>query len=149
MKFFYFVFSGVLFLSCPPTKISFKRPVDTTSRPIAFQLKRKYSFRPHGIKFSNQFDGARLNGVSQQNDSTYRLRFTPENSPINNSAYYAFDVLSNKKQNLYLQFSYPDTYTHRYVPKIYQNGVWNKALEEQIDTTQTHYQLKLPSLLYE
>ena len=146
MKFFCFVFSGLLFLSCSPTKISFQRPVDTTSRPITFQLKKEYSFPAHGIKFSNQFDGARLNGVSQQNDSIYRLQFTPENSPINNSAYYAFDVLSNKKQNLYLQFSYPVSYTHRYVPKIYQNGLWDTALEEQIDTTQTHYQLKLPSI---
>ena len=134
------------FWSCFPARVSFERPVDTSSKEIHFQHKTSYSFEEQNLTFSNEFDGARLNGVNQLNDSVYRLYFTPENNPINNSAYYAFDVFSNEKQNLYIQFSYPDSYTHRYVPKIYQNGRWRNASEEQIDTTGTHYQLQLSSL---
>ncbi|MGB1449551.1 MAG: hypothetical protein ACPG8F_06895 [Flavobacteriaceae bacterium] len=81
--------------SCSPSKVPFERPVDTTSRPINRQIKQRFSFDKAGVSFSNQFDAARLNGVRQKNDSTYRLWITPENSPINNSAYYAFEILDD------------------------------------------------------
>ena len=132
-----------LVLSCSPAKLRFERPVDTTSRPISFQERTKYSFPENDVVFSNDFDGARLNGVTQQNDSTYRLRITPENIPINNSAYYAFKIKSTKAQNLYLQFDYPPPYTHRYVPKINRGNGWTIAADELIDTREGRTQLKL------
>ena len=132
-----------LVLSCSPAKLRFERPVDTTSRPISFQERTKYSFPENDVVFSNDFDGARLNGVTQQNDSTYRLRITPENIPINNSAYYAFKIKSTKAQNLYLQFDYPPPYTHRYVPKINRGNGWTIAADELIDTLEGRTQLKL------
>ena len=135
-----------LVLSCSPAKLRFERPVDTTSRPISIQERTKYSFPENDVVFSNDFDGARLNGVIQQNDSTYRLRITPENIPINNSAYYAFKIKSTEAQNLYLQFDYPPPYTHRYVPKINRGNGWTIAAEELIDTLDGRIQLKLPQL---
>ena len=135
-----------LFFGCSPAKLRFERPVDTTSRPISIQERTKYSFPENDVVFSNDFDGARLNGVIQQNDSTYRLRITPENIPINNSAYYAFKIKSTEAQNLYLQFDYPPPYTHRYVPKINRGNGWTIAAEELIDTLDGRIQLKLPQL---
>ena len=135
-----------LFFGCSPAKLRFERPVDTNSRPISIQERTKYSFPENDVVFSNDFDGARLNGVIQQNDSTYRLRITPENIPINNSAYYAFKIKSTEAQNLYLQFDYPPPYTHRYVPKINRGNGWTIAAEELIDTLDGRIQLKLPQL---
>lgn len=133
-------------LGCSPAKLRFERPVDTTSRPISFQERTKYSFKENDVVFSNDFDGARLNGVTQQNDSTYRLLITPENIPINNSAYYAFKINSTKAQNLYLQFDYPPPYNHRYIPKINRGNGWTIASYELIDTIDGRTQLKLPQL---
>ena len=130
-------------LSCSPTKLHFERPVDTTNRLISIQDKKQFTYPESDVVFSNDFDGARLNGVIQENDSTYRLRITPENIPINNSAYYAFKIKSNKVQNLYLQFDYPPPYTHRYVPKINRGNGWTIASDELIDTLEGRTQLKL------
>lgn len=133
-------------LGCSPAKLRFERPVDTTSRPISFQERTKYTFQENDVVFSNDFDGARLNGVTKQNDSTYRLLITPENIPINNSAYYAFKINSTKAQNLYLQFDYPQPYKHRYIPKINRGNGWTIASYELIDTLEGRTQLKLPQL---
>ncbi len=140
---------GLLLLilgGCSPAKLRFARPVDTRSRPIAFQEKREYAFPAGKISFNNNFDGARLNGVSQANDSTYIVRITPENTPINNSAYYAFEINSTVTQTLYLQFDYPAPYTHRYIPKIKRGAVWQMAQAHQIDTLAGRTQLKLSQL---
>jgi len=141
---FLLAFWSLAFISCSPAKVNFERPVDTSSKNISYQNKTTYVFKDQNLSFSNQFNGARLNGVKQLNDSLYRLYFKPENIPINNSSYYAFDVQSNIQQTLYLQFSYPPPYTHRYVPKIYRDGVWENSSSEQVDTTGTYYQLILP-----
>lgn len=133
-------------LRCSPAKLRFERPVDTTSRPISFQVKKPYFFPESGIVFNNDFDGARLNGVTQQNDSTYRLNITPENIPINNSAYYAFEIKSTRAQNIYLQFDYPPPYTHRYVPKINRGNGWEIAKDEWIDTLEGRTRLKLAAV---
>lgn len=143
MKNLCLLFLLLFILSCSPAKLRFERPVDTTSRPISFQEKKQYSFPESGLVFHNDFDGARLNGVTQQNDSTYRLHITPENTPINNSAYYAFELKSAKAQNIYLQFDYPPPYTHRYVPKISRGKGWTIASKELIDTLEGRTQLKL------
>ncbi len=130
-------------LSCSPAKLLFERPVDTNNRPIAFQERKQYYFPKSGITFNNDFDAARLNGVKKQNDSTYLVRVTPENIPINNSAYYAFEVNSTSTQTLYLQFDYPQPYTHRYIPKINKGNKWTIAKMDQIDTLNGRTQLKL------
>ena len=85
--------------------------------PISLQVKRSYDFPQQRLSFHNRFDGARLNGVTQVNDSVYSISVMPENTPINNSAYYAFAVNSQIPQTIYLRFDYPEGYTHRYVPK--------------------------------
>ena len=146
MKKVIYLLVALLLVFCSSPKLRFERPVDTTSRPISIQERKQYSFPESDVVFSNDFDGARLNGVTQENDSTYRLHIRPENIPINNSAYYAFEIKSTKAQNLYLQFDYPQPYTHRYVPKINCGNVWEIATDELIDTLEGRTQLKLAML---
>lgn len=121
------------FLSCKSSKfVPFPNLVDTTDKPITKQIKKTYVLPSLGLYLDNQFDAARLNGVKQKNDSTIVVYIAPENTPINNSSYYAFDIWSIKKDSIYISFEYPDGYTHRYTPKIRQNGNWSVLNEKYI-----------------
>jgi hypothetical protein len=114
-----------LFISCKTANtVSFKSPVDTTSKPIFNQKKQTYALDDLGIYASNEFDAARLNGLKKANDSTAILIINPENSPINNSGYYAFKVWSNTTKSFYFRFQYPKGYKHRYIPKLERKKEW-------------------------
>ena len=115
----------LLFVNCSSVKtVSFKSPVDTTSKPILYQPKTTYKLLDVGVFASNEFDGARLNGFKKINDSTASVIINPENQPINNSPYYAFKVWSNTSKPFYFTFKYPIGFKHRYVPKIKSSGTW-------------------------
>ena len=101
----------------PPIKI-----VPTTSKPVQKQWKGDYKFPDHGITFSNTFDGARLNGIIQNNDSTYTALITSENTPVNMSPWYAFKVWGNSKQTINLVLTYQESIKHRYYPKLSYDG---------------------------
>ena len=125
-KLLYFVNVSVLLLvGCSGVKpVRFKTSIDTTSRPIVFQDKKTYQLNDVGVYVDNTFDGARLNGVEKINDSTAILIINPENLPINNSPYYAFQTWSNDPKLFYFTFQYPIGYKHRYIPKIKKEGLW-------------------------
>ncbi|QTD37881.1 hypothetical protein JL193_00805 [Polaribacter batillariae] len=117
--------------SCKTTKsVTFKTPIDTTTKPLLAQNKQTYTLDDVGIYASNEFDGARLNGLKKANDSTAILVINPENMPINNSAYYAFKVWSKTAKPFYFTFQYPKGYKHRYIPKIKEDKNW-----VQLDST--------------
>lgn len=122
----FFVFIGCNSVS----PVYFKTPVDTKTKPIVNQIKQIYSLNELGVFVSNDFDGARLNDVKMINDTSVVLIVNPENTPINNSAYYAFKTWSITPKNLYFTFQYPKGYKHRYIPKLKINGNW-----ELIDST--------------
>ncbi|WP_231555182.1 M14 family metallopeptidase [Cellulophaga sp. Hel_I_12] len=83
-----------------------------------------YTIDKLGVHASNDFDGARLNGFEQKNDSTVIVKIIPENTPINNSPYYAFSTWSNEPKPVYYTFEYPEGYKHRYFPKLKVDGHW-------------------------
>ncbi|MEE9407763.1 MAG: M14 family metallopeptidase [Polaribacter sp.] len=99
-------------------EVQFKTPVDTTTKKIDNQKKTIFSIDDIGVYASNEFDGARLNGFEKVNDSTVKAIIKPENTPINNSAYYSFKIWSKKEKTIYIQFDYPEGFKHRYIPKI-------------------------------
>ncbi len=105
--------------------VAFKTPVDTTDKPISIQIKQTYALSDLGVYVSNDFDGARLNGLKKANDSTAMLLINPENEPINNSAYYAFKAWSNTPKPFYFRFEYPKGYKHRYIPKLKRDKAWH------------------------
>ncbi|MGM5470946.1 M14 family metallopeptidase [Flavobacteriaceae bacterium LMO-SS05] len=120
-----FLLGFLIIVSCKSLDtVSFKTPVDTTTKPLLSQKKQTYALDDLGIYASNEFDGARLNGLKKANDSTAVLLINPENTPINNSAYYAFKVWSNITKPFYFTFQYPKGYKHRYIPKLKEDKNW-------------------------
>lgn len=114
---FFFVFSSTI--SCSGIKnIKFPIDVDTTSKPITIQKKNIFSTENMEVFATNQFLGARLNGFEKVNDSIIKVRIEPENSPINNSAYYSFKTWASHTKQVYFLFEYPQEYAHRYTPKV-------------------------------
>lgn len=125
--FSYRVFSGLILVlvSCNSVKkVDFKSPVDTTTKNIKIQAKQTYNLPELGIYASNDFDGARLNGFERENDSTAIAIINPENTPINNSPYYAFKIWSKSSKPFYLKFQYPKGFKHRYIPKLKEGDRW-------------------------
>ncbi|CAM1366659.1 M14 family metallopeptidase [Tenacibaculum xiamenense] len=117
----------VLFLfiiGCTSVKtVQFKTPVDTTSKKIYKQTKQTYAIDAIGVYASNNFDAARLNGFEMVNDSTVKAIIRPENTPINNSAYYSFKIWSKDPKSIYIQFDYPKEFKHRYLPKLKEKHI--------------------------
>ena len=89
----------------------------TTDKTIELQHKRTFLFSSSDLYVSNEFEGARLNDFFQVNDTLYKAVIEPENSPINNSAWYAFKIWSHKKQKINIDLIYKNG-THRYIPKL-------------------------------
>ncbi|WP_136466438.1 M14 family metallopeptidase [Flagellimonas onchidii] len=118
-----------------PKTVKFETPVDTKDKPISFQIKKNYEFKDSGVWVSNEFDGARLSGAKQLNDSTILLKFDPENTPINKSPYYAFKAWSDTPKQIYFGFDYPEGFKHRYKPKKKMNGQW--TIIDSLDVIQT------------
>lgn len=105
-------------------KVSFKTPVDTTSKRINQQEKQVF-ITESNVFATNNFNGARLNGFEQENDSTYIAYIRPENTPINFSAYYSFKIWSTTDREIQIKFDYPKGHKHRYIPKLKkQNTNW-------------------------
>jgi len=125
-KYFFYTLFYFLFLGCYSVKkVAFKTPVDTTSKETRGQVKKTYTLKEVGVFASNTFDGARLNGFEQVNDSTALVLISPENTPINNSAYYAFKTWSNTAKDFYFTFKYPKGFKNRYIPKLEINNKWS------------------------
>ena len=103
--------------------------VPTDSKPVQKQWKGQFAFPDQGITFSNEFDGARLNGLVQNNDSTYTLLITSENTPINTSPWYAFKVWGKRPMTIDVWLTYQADNKHRYYPKLSHDGVHWTALD--------------------
>lgn len=133
-----------ILVGCTSTKsVHFKTPVATTSKPIAFQTKKTFQLNDVGVYASNEFDGARLNGFEKINDSTASVIISPENLPVNNSPYYAFQTWSNNPKTFYFTYKYPIGFKHRYIPKIKREGVWSILDSANIFTEDTIVTIKL------
>lgn len=90
---------------------------DTQDREVKPQYRRIIGTGNPTVWVSNQFEGARLNDFYALNDSTFEIYIEPENSPINNSPWYAFSIWSDTARTALLRLNYNNA-SHRYVPKI-------------------------------
>lgn len=97
------------------------REVDTSTRPVARQWQGIFSFKNSPVKFRNDFAGARLNGLVQQNDSLFTAFITAENEPVNPSPWYAFKIWAPREQQIYLHLTCQNA-RHRYHPKLSRDG---------------------------
>jgi predicted deacylase len=103
------------------------RKVDTSPRPVQMQYQTTYRFPELGISVSNQFEGARLNGMLRRAD-TLIAWITPENAPINPSPWYAFKLWADEPREVYIKLTYQDA-RHRYYPKLSRDGLRWTALD--------------------
>lgn len=135
--------SLLLLFSCGSQKVKFNTPVDTTTKPIVLQKKQIYTIDALGVSASNNFDGARLSGFEQKNDSTIVVKINPENTPINNSPYYAFSTWSTTPKSIYYTFEYPAGFKHRYEPKLKIDNDWNSIDSTLVLKTDSIITIKL------
>lgn len=101
--------------------------VNTETVPVQRQCKEVTNLG-NGIYASNNFDGARLNGISLRKDTLTAL-ITPENTPVNMSPWYSFKLWSDSEKDIVLKLTYLDGTRHRYYPKISKDGKNWKSLD--------------------
>jgi len=104
------------------------KKVSTETVPIQLQYKGIFDLGA-GVHMSNSFEGARMNGVARTNDTLVSVLITAENSPINMSPWYAFQLWSDHPQDIYVRLSYPENAAHRYHPKVSTDGKHWLALD--------------------
>lgn len=93
----------------------------TLDRPIQPVHRRTIGFLEQGVWISNEMPGGRLNDAWLEGDSVIVGRILPENAPINNSAWYAFKVWSEREREITLRLDYEDG-RPRYLPKTRGGG---------------------------
>lgn len=128
--------------------------VNTQTVPVQRQYRDIFDLG-NGIYATNEFDGARLNGIVMINDTLISTLSTPENTPINTSPWYAFKLWSEEEQEVTLALTYPENVNHRYHPKISSDGInfvqidsselfiAKKTVEEKIKTPSATIRLSL------
>ena len=135
LLFKYFFFFSIFFLACKSTEKPTgyqgqpKSPVvPTVNKPVQKQWKGDWSFNENTTFFTNDFDGARLNGVADDGNDHYTIWITAENTPINVSPWYAFKVWTNNPREITIKLSYQNSRS-RYYPKISNDGLHFKAID--------------------
>lgn len=106
--------------------------VSTVSTAIAQQTKGDFT-TDQAVFFSNNYAGARFNTLKQDRDHVYHLQIEPENTPINQSPWYGFQVWAKDKRDATIQLDYPAGFKNRYLPKYSLDGKhWQPVAQEQI-----------------
>ena len=133
-----FSFLFLALVSCKNTKTATEKSgyqgqgptplVSTKTKPVQKQWKGVWAFQDSTVYFSNQFDGARLNGVVHDSLDHYTIWITAENTPINPSPWYGFKVWSKSPKEIILKLTYQDSRS-RYYPKISRDGLHFKSLD--------------------
>ncbi|NLY00084.1 MAG: peptidase M14 [Rhodopirellula sp.] len=85
------------------------------------QAQRVFHFQSEGVVFRADFSAAAVADCSFLGASEYRVVIRPENEPINNSPWYAFQVTSEQPRAITVRLAYEGG-THRYRPKTSTNG---------------------------
>lgn len=93
--------------------------VDTRNHAIIPQWRGKQTVGD--VTFDNDFAGARLNGITQDNDTLYTAIIAAENYPINPSPWYAFKISAKTPRTIWVHLTYLNA-KHRYFPKISRDG---------------------------
>src|SRR4051812_28787592 len=89
---------------------------------VVTQTHRTFEFKEAGVRFNNDFPGARMNECTQTGDSQFRILIRPENKPVNDSAWYAFQVVAKESKTITVTLAYEGG-KHRYKPKTSFDGV--------------------------
>jgi hypothetical protein len=104
------------------------RKVSTKTVPVQRQYTGVFDLGD-GVFMSNDYSGARMNGVARTNDTLISVLITSENLPINPSPWYGFKIWSETEKELYVKLTYNEDVFHRYFPKLSKNGSNWEALD--------------------
>lgn len=91
------------------------------AEPVAEAANGQFLFPAAGLTFDARFSGARLDECKQVAEGRFQLLSRSETTPINNSAWYAFRVHSDRPQTIEVELVYEGG-THRYPPKTSRDG---------------------------
>ena len=144
-----FWFSAVFF-SCKSyyMRKTYDYPVPNDTSDKKIELQEKGVFSAGGVHVDNRFEGARMNGFKQINDTTFQIDIKPERAPINDSPWYAFRIWADTPRRVDLILQYHDGH-HRYRPKISRDRrhwIPVENVEVNEDTTQARFRLQLDTV---
>ncbi len=106
--------------------------VPTSTLPIQKQFVGVFDIGK-GVFATNNFEGARLNGIAWTAENEISALITPENTPINPSPWYSFKIWSESKTSVQLKLTYLDGAFHRYRPKLSYDGEnWKEVDEDKV-----------------
>ena len=118
----------------PPGVSALRGSDNTTNRVVTPSPRKVFSFTKSGVFVSTEFDGARLNAVSQTGAGEFTALIAPENFPVNDAAWFAFKIWSPSNQTVRVKLTYKDG-EHRYHPKISRGRANWKPLDDADYTT--------------
>ena len=82
---------------------------------------RADGFEADGVTFCSDFPSAHVSHYELLEHGAFQLTIRPENTPINNSAWYAFRVQANQPRTIHVHLRYENG-SHRYRPKLSRDG---------------------------
>jgi cytosolic carboxypeptidase protein 6 len=91
--------------------------------------RRAEHFEADGVTFRSDFPSAQVSEYARLDADEFQLTIRPENAPINNSAWYAFQVVADQPKTILVRLTYENG-THRYHPKISRDGRHWSLLED-------------------
>ncbi|MDY0167265.1 MAG: M14 family metallopeptidase [Thermoguttaceae bacterium] len=83
---------------------------------------RKWQFAGSDVTLAADFDGAAVAEAAASDADTIEVVIRPENTPINNSAWYAFRVAAERPRRITVRLVYENG-NHRYRPKLSRDGL--------------------------
>lgn len=96
--------------------------VSTKTLPVQLQWKGTWVSEDSLVFFSNDFEGARLNGFADDGNNHFSVLITAENTPINPSPWYAFKVWAKEETEVVIKVNFEGSRA-RYFPKLSYDGV--------------------------
>ena len=128
------VFISLSFYSCSSKyykrrTFEYPVPVNTFNKKIDFQVKDTFNIK--GVYIDNDFACARMNACTKSTDNLYEITIKPENSPINDSPWYAFKIWADSTKKIFIKLQYIDGH-HRYIPKLSYNGIDWTAIDTNL-----------------
>jgi len=94
---------------------------ETAPAKVVLQEHKKWEFKEDGVTFNNQFPGARVNECTRTGKDEFRILIKPENEPVNNSPWYAFQVIAKESKPITVHILCEGG-TQRYLPKTSRDG---------------------------
>ncbi len=130
---------------------SYPTPVDTKTQEVRLLTDQTFT-TASGIEAYADFPGARLASLVEQGD-TLVAEIPPENSPINQSPWYAFALSAPQPSEVIVQLTYPTGTRNRYLPKTAptRSGPWTYVPYDRVDTSNNKAFIRLdirPERLY-